>query len=76
MQHYFPQVVGGKVTQALRPVTTTTTITPATVSVSSPVQQPPQKVLIRSVPAKTIISTNNVVKIAPEPSKVKNLFES
>lgn len=62
-------VVGGKVTQTMRPVTATTTST--TTTSASPVQQPPQKVIIRSVPTKTIISANNVVKIAPEPPKVK-----
>lgn len=58
-------VIGGKVTQTIqaRPVATST-------PTASPVQQPPQKVLIRSVPSKTIISANNVVKIAPE-NKVK-----
>lgn len=52
-------MVGGKVVQqqAIRPQ----------VSASSPVQQPPQKVLIRSMQQpKTIISANNVVKIATE----------
>lgn len=38
---------------------------PVSTSIASPVQQPPQKVLIRSVP-KTIISANNVVKIAAD----------
>lgn len=61
-------VVGGKVTQTMRPVTATTTCT--TTTSASPVHQPPQKVIIRSVPTKTIISANNVVKIAPEPQKV------
>ncbi|KAL7039025.1 hypothetical protein ACKWTF_009771 [Chironomus riparius] len=58
-------VVGGKVTQTIqaRPIATST-------PTSSPVQQPPQKVLIRSVPSKTIISSNNVVKIAPETKEI------
>jgi nucleosome-remodeling factor subunit BPTF len=36
---------------------------PVSTATSSPVQQPPQKVLIRSVQPKTIISANNVVKM-------------
>lgn len=62
----FNLVVGGKVTQAIRPVTSTATSVASSTSTSSPVQQPPQKVIIRSVPTKTIISANNLVKIAPE----------
>lgn len=49
--------------QGLRP------IVPTSGASSSPVQQPPQKVLIRSVQPKTILSANNVVKIGTE-SKV------
>lgn len=49
-----PVVSGKVVQQGIR--------VPVSSSISSPVQQPPQKVLIRSVP-KTIISANNVVKI-------------
>lgn len=62
------QVVGGKVVpQGLRP------IIPTSGSSSSPVQQQTQKVLIRSVQPKTIISTNNVVKIGTESKVRKNI---
>lgn len=47
-----------------------------TTTTSSPVQQPPQKVLIRSVQPKTIISANNVIKIANQESPTTSTVQS